>query len=635
MGVLGRLSLATKIGLSVAIVLFAGVAVVGLFSVMALKQSAQTTLEERQNMAKLIATYEDEMLGRALKELASASKSLSEAGPGAAEEIRAKLDISLRPLGMHTEDVIIVGPDGRGSWSAETNGLNKETMFSYPSVAAAARDGGNTVSGAVWEKQSGRNLVLLSVGLLGPGWEGRGAFTAAVDVAESGLGKFIELVKLGQTGYVEVVDQNGAVLIRTDPGRPLSPFEMSDHPGRFAKLIEEKRPVTGTCHTCHEGGAQSGQDVIAFVPLNDSPWGVVVRQAETEALAPVRELRDRFLVSGAMLLVLALSITWLTARNMVGRIRQLKDASRRMANGDLDTEVAVSGGDEIAALGSTFDTTRLRLKQSHAEIERKTREAEEAKARSEADRLKSEFIAAMSHELRTPLTSIKGCATSLMREEVSWDKPTTREFLGTISQKADELSAMIDKLLQTTKIEGGAIKLDKEPVVMGRLAEKVARDYSRGSPKPCIVIDFPIDTPVVEADAHYVERVLHNLIENAIKYSPPGAKISVTGKLADGQLVTSVQDEGMGIAWEDQPKIFDRFYRVNNAMSRRVAGTGLGLFIAKSLVEAHGGRLTVDSEPGKGSIFSFSLPLSPDDVGEETPESDQTCEHGARQIERA
>ncbi len=622
MGLFSRLSLGSKIGLSIAFVLVLGVAVVGFFSVMAIRQSTQAMLDERQNMAGLIANYEDQVLQHALSEMAAVSAAISDReNPFRLDEIPARLDNNLRPLGIHTEDVLVVGSDGKVKWSSRNLGLSRDDMLSYPSVRAAVNEGNPAVSGAVWERNSGRSVVLLSARLRFSASEKPGALVAAIDITESGLGQFVQSVKLGQTGYIEVVDQNGAVLLRTNPGRALSPFEMSDHPGRFAKLIAEKRPVTGTCHTCHEGGVQSGQDVLAFVPLSQSPWGVAVRQSEAEALAPVRQLRDRFLTSGAILLALALGTTWVTSRNMVSRIRQLRDASTRMAQGDLATSVCVSGGDEIAALGATFDYTRLRLMQSYEQIERKTREAEEAKARSEAERLKSQFISAMSHELRTPLTSIKGCATSLLREDVDWDKPTTKEFLGTISQKADELNAMIDKLLQTTKIEGGAIKLDKEPVAIARLAAKVIKDNALRSLGHQLSSDFPLDIPVVEADSHYIERVLHNLVENAIKYSPNGGKIRVSGNVGRNEVVVSVQDDGMGIASAELGKVFDRFYRADNPLSRRVGGTGLGLFISKALVEAHGGRIWAESEPGRGSTFSFSLPVSAEDVEGETPES--------------
>ncbi|HLC23762.1 MAG TPA: ATP-binding protein [Dehalococcoidia bacterium] len=624
MKIIGRLSLGAKIGLSIAFVLIAGIAVVGFFSVQAIKQSTATALDERQNMARLIADYEDQMLQRALSEMQSASTVLSSPSQmGDVVVVTSRLEHSLLLLGMAPEDIFVMDSAGKVVWS-KYSGLSLKTsdMLSYKSVKQAVTLGKSTVSGAILEPGMARQVVLLSVPFQPSGAGNGGALVAAIDVGESGLGGFARSVKLGETGYVEVVDQDGVVLVRTQPGRPLSPLEMSDHPERFAQLIAAKQPVTGTCHTCHQSGVRSGQDVLAFVPLNQSPWGVVVRQSESEALAPVRRLRDRFAASGAILLAVALGMTWVTTRDMVVRIRQLRDASRRMAEGDLAMPIAVSGGDEIAALSGTFDNMRVRLNESYAEIGRKTRAVEEAKARSEADRLKSQFISAMSHELRTPLTSIKGYSTSLLRDDVEWDKTTTREFLSAIDQKADELTALIDKLLQMSKIEGGAIKLDKEPVVLSRLVERVLKDNGFRSPKHQLSEELPADFPIFEADVRYLELVLHNLVENAIKYSPDGGHITVSGKFGAKEITFSVQDEGSGIPPEHLGKVFDRFYRVENSLTRRVAGTGLGLSITKGLVEAHGGRIWVESTTGKGSIFYVMLPRSGEEVGEETPGSE-------------
>ncbi|MDO8473210.1 MAG: ATP-binding protein, partial [Dehalococcoidia bacterium] len=189
-------------------------------------------------------------------------------------------------------------------------------------------------------------------------------------------------------------------------------------------------------------------------------------------------------------------------------------------------------------------------------------------------------------------------------------------------QKADELKDLIDKLLQTTKIEGGAIRLDKEPVVLARVVQKVLKDNAFRSPKHELVFDFPLDIPIVEADLRYLEQILHNLVQNAIKYSPAGGKIMVSGRKENGDVVVSVQDQGVGVARDQLDKIFDRFYRVDNKLSRRVSGTGLGLSIAKGLVEAHGGRIWVESKPEIGSTFHFSLPASNEDNSDTSESGD-------------
>jgi K+-sensing histidine kinase KdpD len=238
-----------------------------------------------------------------------------------------------------------------------------------------------------------------------------------------------------------------------------------------------------------------------------------------------------------------------------------------------------------------------------------SKEAEEARVLRETDRLKSQFISAVSHELRTPLTSIKGYSTSLLRQDVSWDEETKREFLQAIDEKADELQDLIDKLLQTAKVEAGSIKINKEPVLVSHLAQEVVAEASSRDGKHQLEVDFPSPFPVIEGDAHYLRVILRNLIDNAIKYSPAGGKIRVSGRRYADKILVSVSDQGIGIPVEHQQRIFDRFYRIENELTRRTSGSGLGLFIVRGLVEAHGGEVWVESTKGGGSTFFFTLPV--------------------------
>jgi K+-sensing histidine kinase KdpD len=238
------------------------------------------------------------------------------------------------------------------------------------------------------------------------------------------------------------------------------------------------------------------------------------------------------------------------------------------------------------------------------------KEAEEARALHEADRLRAQLISSVSHELRTPLTLIKGYSTSLLRKDVSWDLETQAEFLQIIDEKTDELRDLIDKILLSAKLDAGALKLEKEPLLIPRLAQKVVEEISSRSQKHRFTIEFPPTFPVVEADVRCIEQVLRNLVENAVKYSPAGGKVSVEGEVKDDQLVVSVRDEGVGIPPEHWGKVFDRFYRVSDQLTRRSPGSGLGLSIVKGHVEAHGGSVWLDSTVGKGTTFHFSLPLN-------------------------
>ena len=145
---------------------------------------------------------------------------------------------------------------------------------------------------------------------------------------------------------------------------------------------------------------------------------------------------------------------------------------------------------------------------------------------------------------------------------------------------------------------------------MTRLARKVIDELTPRAPKHTFTIDFPPAFPVVEADVRCIEQVVRNLVENAIKYAPDGGTITITGRVEDNRIVVSVRDRGIGIAPEHQGKLFERFYRIQNANGQSVPGTGLGLFIVKGHIEAHGGEVWLESQPNHGSTFYFSLPLS-------------------------
>ena len=239
---------------------------------------------------------------------------------------------------------------------------------------------------------------------------------------------------------------------------------------------------------------------------------------------------------------------------------------------------------------------------------------EEAKVRMlrEMDRVKSQLISTVSHELRTPLASIKGYSTSLQRAQGKPDERTRQEFLQIIEEEADRLSDLIENLLDMSKIEAGVLRVHKQPVQIERIVRKVLEQARRRAPQCRFRLRFAADLPVVAAAPHRIEQVVHNLVENAIKYSPEGGRIAISGEVEGDRVVVGVSDEGMGIPAEHVERIFEPFYQVDSGIARRVGGSGLGLAICRGFVEAHGGELWVESKPGYGSTFRFSLPLCQD-----------------------
>ncbi len=241
----------------------------------------------------------------------------------------------------------------------------------------------------------------------------------------------------------------------------------------------------------------------------------------------------------------------------------------------------------------------------------------------QAEQIRSEFVSLVSHELRTPLTSIKGYVDLLLEGEVGDLSDEQCHFLEIVKNNADRLIRLINDLLDVSSVESGKIELKLEPVDLARVIRSV-----QGSLRPQleakrqkIKLDLPSQLPSVFADTVRVGQILTNLLSNAHKYTPEGGEITVTAAEEDGVVRIDVQDTGIGLTPEEQQRIFDKFFRAKNRAMREVGGTGLGLSITEALVQLHGGVITVRSEPGRGSTFSFTLAVAHGNVHRATQAS--------------
>lgn len=222
------------------------------------------------------------------------------------------------------------------------------------------------------------------------------------------------------------------------------------------------------------------------------------------------------------------------------------------------------------------------------------------------DQMKSDFVANVSHELRTPLTSIKAYCEALAGMPRT---PKEMEFLQVIDEEGDRLIELIEDLLDVSRIQSGTLRLNLEAGNPGELVQEVLAMPKLHSGQHRIVASIPPDLPEMVFDWNRMKEVLINLVSNAVKYSPEGGEIAVTVSVAEGNLRIAVEDHGIGISAADQASLFQQFFRVDGSLTAKVAGTGLGLAITKGIAEAHGGTVTVRSEPGKGSVFTVILPV--------------------------
>ncbi|MFC1970529.1 ATP-binding protein, partial [Chloroflexota bacterium] len=227
----------------------------------------------------------------------------------------------------------------------------------------------------------------------------------------------------------------------------------------------------------------------------------------------------------------------------------------------------------------------------------------------EIEQLREVLLSMLGHELQTPLSIIKGYSSTLAREEGKWDKRTLRQGLKVIEEESDRLSHVMNKLLLASRVSAGAFTLKKEPVQLSSLASKVVRRLQTVTSIHTFEVNFEHDFPSVVAEPDLMEQVLVNLVDNAIKYSTRGGRITISGRREGKQVKVIIADEGIGIPMAKQEEIFGRFHQVDNGATRKSRGVGLGLYICKSIIEAHGGSMGFTSRFRKGSQFSFTLPL--------------------------
>jgi K+-sensing histidine kinase KdpD len=228
---------------------------------------------------------------------------------------------------------------------------------------------------------------------------------------------------------------------------------------------------------------------------------------------------------------------------------------------------------------------------------------------SQTERLRSEVMAALSHQLRMPLSAIKGYSTALLLDEVQWSDEKRDEFLRYIDEECDSMQSMITDLLDSSLIDVGQLSIEPQPVRLSPIAHDVGIELQRRTDEHQIIIDFPPDFPILEADPRWIKQVFRNILDNSIKYSPGGGLVVIRGEVRKGDVLISIADQGVGISPEDLIPLFEKYFRVN-PRDLHVPGTGLGLPVARAIVEAHKGRIWAESKLGQGTILYFTLPYT-------------------------
>ncbi|MDO8472566.1 MAG: ATP-binding protein [Dehalococcoidia bacterium] len=230
--------------------------------------------------------------------------------------------------------------------------------------------------------------------------------------------------------------------------------------------------------------------------------------------------------------------------------------------------------------------------------------------RKEMEQIKEEFIGLVSHELRNPLTVMIGALQTALEDGAKLSREDMTQLISDAALEAHDMSDMVGNMLDLSRSDANRLSLEIEPINISEVIRGICGKFRNRYPGRVLVADLPAELPNVRADRLRVERVLHNLLHNAIKYSPDGGEIRVIAKAVDSELVVCVKDQGIGISGEDQSRLFQPFYRATDASKIDAQGSGLGLVVCRRIVEAHGGRIWLESRAGEGSTFFFTIPLA-------------------------
>ncbi len=293
---------------------------------------------------------------------------------------------------------------------------------------------------------------------------------------------------------------------------------------------------------------------------------------------------------------MAMVLGYFLSSAITNRIYILKDAAEKLAAGNLQTRVLITGRDEVAALANTFNQMAEQL------------EMVDAKQR-ELERLRADLIAWVGHDLQTPLASMRAILEAL-EDGVVDDPQTVKRYLGTAQRDVRSLSVLIDDLFQMAQLDTGGIPLDRAESSLSDLISDTLESFSELALRQGVKLEGSVDSNVdpVMMDTQRIGRVLNNLIGNALRHTPAEGRVNVHAQRTASGVEVRVSDTGEGIRPEDLPHVFESFYRGEKSRSRSTGGAGLGLAISRGIVQAHGGKINVQSESGRGSQFTFTLP---------------------------
>ncbi len=404
---------------------------------------------------------------------------------------------------------------------------------------------------------------------------------AVATVAAQRLGSILKVERFGQAAIV-IIDRRGWGVYR---------YPEIDLPWEQRNWIALNpvigRTLQGEEYTGTITGATAGEErLAAFTPIRSIGWVASASHTVAEVTAPVFQELLREVIIYLLIVFAAVFVALMIGRTLTVPIKRLRDQSAAVGQGEFGPLTEITGPVELEELGKAFN-----------------RMAKEIRVR---ERQREDFIHTISHDLRAPLSVIRGGAQVVQRYINNSD--LVSKSAAAIATSADRMNTMIQDLVDSARLESGRPELRIQPVNLDTFILELLERTRGALEVGRIKVEVPAGLPAVAVDPDRLERILINLLSNALKYSPPETEVLIRSERIDHEVLTSVIDKGRGIAPEDLPHIFERFYQPSTG--RAAGGLGLGLYITKSLVEAHGGRIWVKSELGKGTTFYFTLPMA-------------------------
>lgn len=429
-----------------------------------------------------------------------------------------------------------------------------------------------------------RPIVIIAVPI-----EKGGAVIARIDGAA--INQLFDSIELSPQVVISVIDSDGRVLYRRRGSEAPSEADVTWSPlssvlsNERTNVVELTSPIDGI------------RRVYGMAHVRETGLVALIGIPSSTLYEPARRRLIRYGVTGLIALLLALAAALVIERSIVLPVRRLRATSQLLGGGDLTARAPLLGGGEIGDLGTAFNTMATQI-------------AEREERLKELDRLKSEFVSNVSHELKTPLTTIKLLAHLLQRTDLNEEEKL--DYAKTIAIECDRQIDFVGNLLDLSRIESGAYKLRKtrvDPRALIRSCVEVERHRAE-SLGLTLTTDIPVRTPALSGDFEALRRVIRNLIDNAIKYTPAGGRITVSACESGDLTAISVSDTGKGISEVDLPHVFEKFYRAESEANDGTAapGVGLGLYLAQHLVSQLNGELTVESKPDKGTTFTIFIP---------------------------